>query len=170
MSAAESSEKCDLEAYAEDLLSELIVKFPLKRRPGMLWKRLRVTAGQAFCKPNCICLSSLLLTSKERLRSTLIHEYAHLLAFHRGGQKAANHGAVWKQAMAELGEPPIVRHTYEVERNTRRQSVLLKCKKCGLTFARRRRLPRNRRYLHLDCGGAIECVEVSMLKSTTKPT
>lgn len=91
---------------------------------------------------------------------TLLHEYAHLLAVARHGNKAGNHGPAWQKAMRDLGREPIVRHTYEVERNARRQQVIYKCTKCSKEFARGRKLPRGRKYLHAACGGPIRLVRV----------
>lgn len=146
----------DFERLAVDLLASLCAKFPLGYRPELIWKQLRVTAGLAYFKTGEIALSSLLLTDEERVRSTLIHEYAHLLAVARHGRKAAGHGKAWRQAMIDLGEEPTVRHCYPVERNRARQSVGYVCSKCGQTLVRSRRLPRRRQYVHAACGGPIK--------------
>ena len=146
----------DLEERAERLLQELFERFPLAQPPRLVWKNLRVSAGIAYYRAGAIALSRIVLTTEERMRGTLIHEYAHLLAVHRSGQKGAGHGEPWKLAMRDLGEEPRVRHTYEVRRNTKRQAVAYRCKKCGVVIQRSRRLPRHRKYVHAQCGGGLK--------------
>ena len=144
-----------LEALAEALLDELCASHPLGYRPKVVWKNLRVSAGQAFYRDGMIGLSRLLLTDEDRLKDTLVHEYAHLLAVVRHGRKAANHGPHWQRAMKDLGAEPTVRHRYEVVRNSRRSEVVYRCERCGASIVKARRLPRRRRYVHRDCGGPI---------------
>ena len=150
----------NLEEEAGRILDELCERHPVGYRPAIKWKNLRVTAGSAFYKTGEIVLSRVLLNTRERLENTLKHEYAHLLAVKRDGLKAAGHGKPWKQAMIDIGLPPVVRHSYEVERNQPRQQVHYRCDRCGHTFSRARRLPRRRRYFHVDCGGPIKLVAV----------
>jgi predicted SprT family Zn-dependent metalloprotease len=142
-------------AFAETLLDDLFARFPLGARPKIVWKNLRVTAGMAYYKQNQIGLSRLILTDEARVRDTLTHEYAHLLAVHRKGPKAACHGVSWAGAMLEMGAEPRVRHNYEVRRNRRHMEVVYLCAKCGTRIVRPKRLPRKRRYLHVNCGGEI---------------
>jgi SprT protein len=139
-------------------------RFPLGRRPELLWKGLRVSAGIAYYRINRIGLSRHLLTDEDRLRSTLVHEYAHLLAFERHGQKSVGHGPLWKQAMHDLGAKPERTHCYEVERNTARQVVTYQCRKCGASILRNRRLPRRRKYVHANCGGGLRLVGVDEVR------
>lgn len=123
--------------------------------PTIVWKGYRVTAGMAYYRTGIIGLSKRVLTTPEAVRETLLHEYAHLLAVHRHGRAAANHGPAWQQAMRDLGLEPKVRHTYEVERNSARQKVTYVCTRCGKPIVRTRRLPGKRRYVHVDCGGGL---------------
>jgi len=146
----------ELEVQAEALLDQLCREFPIGYRPVIHWKRLRVTAGQAFFKTGTIALSSLVITDDERLELTLKHEYAHLMAYARHGRRGVTHGEPWKAAMRELGLVPKVRHTYEVARNQARQEVSYECKRCGKTFTRKRVLPKRRHYVHANCGGALK--------------
>lgn len=134
--------------------------FPIKAKPLIVWKSLRVTAGQAFLDRNLICLSSILIHDEARLIETLVHEYAHLLAYHRHGRKGANHGPLWQQAMADLGAKPEVRHRYTVERNQRRRAVIYRCAKCGLEFSKGRMLNKRRKYYHNNCGGQVQFMRV----------
>lgn len=146
---------------AEGLLAEAMARFPLSYTPVLKWKKLRVSAGMAYYRTGTIGLSSLILDTPEKVRLTLLHEYAHLLAVDRHGRKAANHGPLWKQAMLDLGLEPKVRHNYECVRNTRRQRVTYRCQRCGAMIERSRRLPRNRRYMHAQCGGGLRLAAVA---------
>jgi len=143
------------ELYANQLLSDLCQAFPMGYRPELIWKGLRVTAGMAYYQLGRIALSHRVLRDENQVRRTLIHEYAHLLAVHRDEVKGKGHGEAWKQAMRDLGEPPEVRHQYEVERNRPKQTLLYKCNKCGSLIPKSRKFPKGRRYLHVRCGGAI---------------
>ncbi|HVT10818.1 MAG TPA: SprT-like domain-containing protein [Fimbriimonadaceae bacterium] len=149
-----------LSDLAEEILREAMARFPLSYTPVVKWKRLRVSAGMAYYRIGTIGLSSLILDTPEKLRQTLLHEYAHLLAVDRHGRKAANHGVYWKQAMVDLGVEPKVRHNYECVRNTARQTVTYRCQKCGAHIQRSRKLPRNRRYVHARCGGGLRMLSV----------
>ncbi|MBS1706790.1 MAG: SprT-like domain-containing protein [Armatimonadetes bacterium] len=141
---------------AQFMLDEAFLRFPIKKKPLIEWRPYRTTAGRAAFKANAILLSSLVLTDSEKLRDTLLHEYAHLLAFHREGKAAMNHGLAWQQAMRDLGVEPERTHKYDCKRNQSRQVVIYRCDKCGSTFPRKRRLPQRRAYLHRDCGGKIK--------------
>lgn len=145
----------DLKAFAEQLLLETCNSHPMGYIPTLEWRRMPVTAGLAIYSKRTIALSHILMTEPDRVRITLLHEYAHLLAFHRAGRKGAGHGPAWRQAMQDLGLDPKVRHNYEVKRNKLRQEVVYHCKKCGTEIVRRRRLSMRRRYYHSECGGQI---------------
>jgi SprT protein len=149
-----------LAQLAEQILHEAMDSFPIGYVPEIRWKRLRVSAGLAYYRQGAIGLSSILLDTPEKLRETLLHEYAHLLAYHRHGSKAANHGHHWQQAMRDLGLEPKVRHNFSCERNRPRQRVSYRCLKCGAVIERTRRLPRKRTYLHVGCGGRIGFISV----------
>jgi len=143
---------------AESLVAEAFVKFPLARPVVVQWRQYRTTAGMADYRDNAILLSRSLMTDEDRLKDTVLHEYAHLLAFHRAGRAGRGHGAAWRQAMADLGQSPSVRHTYSCTRNTQRQFVHYECATCGTRIVRNRRLPKRRIYLHAGCGGRIRFV------------
>lgn len=137
----------DLRQEAERLLDELCAAHPMGYRPTLVWKgALRVSAGMAYFTRREIGLSPHLLVNLERLRTTLVHEYAHLLAVARHGRGAAGHGVHWRAAMLELGASPEVRHRFEVQRNRPRQIVAYLCRKCGQELRRNRRLPKRRKY------------------------
>lgn len=149
-----------LHQIAEEALAEAAEKFPLSYVAILEWRRYSVTAGMAHYQKGLITLSAIVLKDPEHIRETLLHEYAHLLAFDRHGRKGAGHGKHWKTAMQDLGLEPKVHHHYEVKRNTARQVVVYRCKKCSETFLRKRKFQRGKRYFHVKCGGQISFVEV----------
>lgn len=149
-----------LRAAADAEFARLCREFPLPVTPKLLWKGYRVTAGMAYYRTWAIGLSSRVLTTEDAVRHTLGHEYAHLLAVARHGERAANHGPEWQQAMHDLGLPPTVRHRYQVEKNEARQVVTYRCRRCKTLIERTRRLRSDRKYVHARCGGALELVGV----------
>jgi len=159
-------EAVDLHEFAEKLLAETLAKFPLERPVKLLWKNYRTTAGMADYREHAIYLSKNLLITPDRLRDTLLHEFAHLLAFQRHGRSGAGHGKPWKQAMADLGLEARVHHQYECKRNQVRNPHLYTCNKCGAIIPRRRRLRRFLVYFHVGCGGKI----VKLRQTKGKPT
>lgn len=160
----------ELRVHARQLLNDLMERFPLSYTPQIHWNgRLRVSAGMAYYVDGVIGLSPHLLTDKERLESTLIHEYAHLLAIHRHGRRAAGHGSGWRQAMLDLGQSPTVHHNYPVERNTKSLVVAYQCERCGEMIYRGRRFPRRRVYQHIACGGRIRFAWSKRITPTAEP-
>lgn len=140
-------------------LSRCMGQAPMKHPPEIIWRRLRSSAGLARFQRNEIILSSLILQSIESVESTLVHEYAHLLAFERHGKKAANHGPFWQECMVELGQEPKRCHRYETP--ARQHSIIkYRCKKCGFILERKRLFPKGRIYLHRQCEGRLELLEV----------
>lgn len=141
-------------------LARCFSTFPLKAMPVVEWKPFRTTAGRASFRLNTIQLSFHILQDDAALESTLIHEYAHLLAHHRHGKRGMDHGFAWKKAMRDLGHQPKVTHSFDCARNVSRQVVRYRCQKCGEMLERTRRLPKNRQFVHISCGGPIVFVEV----------
>jgi SprT protein len=134
--------------------------FPLGYQPTIEWRPYRTTAGMAYFRRRAIGLGAAVVTTPERLVDTIVHEYAHLLAFARKGPGGRGHGAAWIQAMVDLGAEPRVRHTYEVARNSARQIVTYRCVRCGTPISRKRRLPRGAKYVHARCGGGLKLESV----------
>lgn len=145
-----------LEHLAEELLTVLTSRFPVGYRPVLIWKNLRVSAGIAYFEKGAIALSRRLLLDEERLESTLVHEYAHLLAYHRHGRQGKGHGAPWKKAMQDLGAAPQVYHSYEVQRNRAKTLYTYRCKRCQVQFVRSRPVKALFRFRHRACGGSLE--------------
>jgi SprT protein len=159
-----------LRAFADSLLQDLCVRFPMGYVPDLTWNpRLRVTAGVAYYKKGAIALSPKVLATEEKLENTLKHEYAHLLAVHRHGRRGTGHGRAWRQAMADLGIEPKVTHAYDVKRNKARQSVAYECARCGVSFNRKRRLPKTRKYVHARCGGDLKLKSVVQVTADETP-
>ena len=155
---------------AQTALAEAIGRFPMSYVPALEWRRYSVTAGMAHYQHGLISLSAVVLKDPEHIRETLLHEYAHLLAYDRHGRKGTGHGKHWKQAMVDLGLEPKVHHHYEVTRNQSRQVVVYRCKKCGVSFERKRQFQRRKKYFHQRCGGQITLVEVQRATLPTETT
>lgn len=152
-----------LRAFAASLLDDLQIRFPLRKEPHLVWKAMRVSAGIAHYRKWEIRLSTSILDDEAKVRDTLIHEYAHLLAVERNGPREAGHGKGWQLAMRDLGAEPSVRHSYPVERNQKRQRVVYRCQKCGTEFSRARRLPSRRHYVHATCGGGLRLLRIERI-------
>jgi len=142
---------------AESLLNELVSVYPIQKgMPRIIWRKMSVSAGKAYFERNEIILSKVLITDRLRLQDTLVHEFAHLLAYHRHGRAGIGHGPPWRQAMKDLGAPPEVYHNYPVERRKRPRPYAFKCSKCGENFTRAKPLKSGYRYVHRGCGGYIK--------------
>ena len=156
-----------LRIFAQAHLEKLSQDFPLGYEPELIWRGYRVTAGLAYYRKGVIGLSHRVLKDEKAVLETLTHEYAHLLAVARHGQRGAGHGPAWKQAMFDLGQEPKVRHNYEVEHNISRQAVTYQCIRCGKEFVRARRFPKRQRYIHVNCGGDLKLRKVERVTGDT---
>lgn len=159
----------ELIRLSEGWLQELIHRHPTGRPVQLIWKGLRVSAGMAYYPSHRIALSNRVLKTPRTTYETLVHEYAHLLAFTRGQalgkpREGAGHGPMWQQAMLELGATPKVRHNYAVERNRSKQTFCYRCERCRAEFTRSRRLKPGRVYVHVRCGGRLRLVNVELNK------
>jgi len=139
----------------QNALKEAALVCPLKREVAVRWKNYPVTAGRAYLRESLICLSTSILTTPERVRETLLHEYAHLVVFERSGPKARPHGREWRGVMQTLGLAPCVTHSYDCVRRTRPKPYAVRCESCGARLPRARPLNRSRLYKHVGCGGRI---------------
>ena len=156
-----------LAQLAESWLDELMQAIPLRSRPVIEWRGYRVSAGMAYFRARVIGLSRHVIRNAEQLHTTLVHEYAHLVAYERHGRAGAGHGPAWRQAMIELGAQPKRTHQYEVQRNQAKKEVGYQCLKCGAIIKRKRRLPKNRLYLHATCMGRLAfSYEISLDKES----
>jgi predicted SprT family Zn-dependent metalloprotease len=145
----------EFERVIEEAKREAAMALPLRREVRTVWKNYPVTAGRAFIQESVICLSRKLLTTRERVRDTWLHEYAHLYVFEKHGRQVPPHGREWRAAMLELGLTPKATHDYECERRRMPRPYACACERCGLILQRTRPLKRNREYHHIGCGGRI---------------
>lgn len=108
-------------------------------------KRMRSTAGRAFWPESRVELNPKLIEiSLEKVRRTLLHELAHLLAYHRcGRRRIAPHGAEWQVACADLGIPD-ERATHRLPLPSRQQQKRWRyvCPHCGEGIERVRQMKR----------------------------
>ena len=141
------------EDWAAEALRLARATLPTARAPKMTWANYRTAAGRAFFREFEIRLSSVVLTTEEQVRDTVIHEYAHLYVFENFGMKARPHGSEWRAAMKVLGGQPKATHNYPVERKSMRRTISYKCDVCGWVLERVKRFKRNRIYTHVGCGG-----------------
>lgn len=102
-------------------------------------------------------LSGELAQDRNIYRITFLHELAHAWAYHAGFPNA-KHNRVWKYYAERLGivaNRLIYAPHLGKERVRREPKAIAKCSKCGQTILRRRKLPKNRVYVHTSCGGTI---------------
>lgn len=111
--------------------------------------RMRTAAGRAFTKGGAIELNPRLqdLAAEIRdaeLRSTFLHELAHLFAFARAGKKRiAPHGPEWRAACHDLGIPGEDRcHALDFQARRLVRKFAYACPACGAEIRRVRRLRR----------------------------
>lgn len=107
--------------------------------------RMRSTAGRAFWPEVRVELNPRLIQlSIAEVRRTLLHELAHLLAYHRSGRRRiAPHGIEWKQACIDLGIPG-EKATHQLALPSVRQKRKWKyvCPQCGEGLERVRKMKR----------------------------
>ncbi len=111
--------------------------------------RMRTAAGRAFTRESRIELNSRLQdlpegAREEELRSTFLHELAHLVAFARAGRKRIQpHGAEWQQACRDLGIPGENRcHSLDFKPRRIARKFAYTCPHCRAVIHRVRRLSR----------------------------
>ena len=97
------------------------------------------------------------INDEDRVRLTILHEVAHALTEGHG------HDAVWKAKLLEIGGDgkrcysSVDTNTIETKRSNKLYKLV--CQKCGAdNFGRYRR--KMNRYMHPNCGGKLESVEL----------
>ena len=112
----------------------------------VVWnKRMRTTAGRAFWPEGKIELNPILeKVAPEEVRSTLLHELAHLVAYARAGRRRISaHGAEWRQACSDLGIPgERATHTLPLPGRTMQKKWRYTCPACSEVFDRVRKMKR----------------------------
>lgn len=116
----------------------------LAKRVTVIWNhRMRSAAGRAAWPDARVELNPRLLSiSLAEVRRTLMHELAHLLAFHRAGRrKIAPHGREWQRACADLGIPGEgATHLLPLPAIKQRKRWRYQCPHCSREFDRARRI------------------------------
>jgi len=100
---------------------------------------------------------------EESLVDTFLHELAHCfdhLANQSGKSYRLAHGSGWKAWAEALGIEPVRCGESRQLRSLAesRLKVVAVCERCGFELHRLRRLPRRRRYLHIQCGGRFKVI------------
>ena len=106
---------------------------------------MRTTAGRAFWPEAKIELNPKLEElAPDEVKSTLLHELAHLVAYARAGRKRINaHGVEWRQACADLGIPrERATHSLPLPGRTMQKKWRYACPACGEGFDRVRKMKR----------------------------
>ena len=98
-----------------------------------------------------------------KLVETFLHELAHCLDHltnQNGKPYRRAHGPGWQRWASALGILPERCGESEALRqlHAQRLRVVAICKKCGFELQRLKRLPRNRKYSHTDCGGTFKMI------------
>ncbi len=132
------------ELCREHRLDELAERVEVRWNP-----RMRTAAGRAFTKIWRIELNPRLQSLPEgqrerELRSTFLHELAHLFATARSpGRRIAPHGDEWRAACADLGIPGEDRcHDLGFEPRRHAKKYAYTCPACDAVIERVRRLRR----------------------------
>jgi predicted SprT family Zn-dependent metalloprotease len=108
-------------------------------------QRMRSTAGRAFWPEGRIELNPRLLDfAPDEVRSTMLHELAHLLAYARAGRRRIKaHGAEWRQACRELGIPhESVTHSLPLPSREMAKKWRYTCPVCQESIERVRKMKR----------------------------
>jgi SprT protein len=106
--------------------------------------RLRSTAGYARYPSWIIELNPRLREFEGQVQRTLLHELAHLLAYHRAGRrKIEPHGPEWRLACSDLGIPgESARHSLPLPRREVKRNYVYACAHCGAKAFRVRKFRR----------------------------
>jgi len=97
------------------------------------------------------------------LIETFLHELAHCLDHltNQTGQPYRRaHGKGWQEWAVALGIVPsrCGKSAALNEIHEKRLKIVAVCKKCGFELKRLKRLARNRKYIHPECGGRLKLV------------
>ena len=138
---------------------EQIAMIPLKKSHAT--RRLGAYVSRGV-EPVCIRLQ--FSQEPDNLKHTFLHEVAHACdhlsgkGWHKSYRRA--HGPSWKSWANALGISSKSCGGSEAVRALHQQRLKLVavCQKCGTEFHRVRRLNRNRKYTHQQCGGRIKAV------------
>jgi len=113
---------------------------------AVVWNpRMRSTAGYAKYPAWRIELNPRLHEFEGQIQRTMLHELAHLVAYHRAGnRRIAPHGTQWRSACAELGiADESARHDLPLPQRQVRRRHLYCCPQCHHVIARVHKFARN---------------------------
>lgn len=116
------------------------------RLVSVIWNhRLKSTAGFASFPSWKIELNPRLRQLEGQVQRTLLHELAHLIAYHRAGRRRIEpHGVEWQKACAEVGIPgETARHRLPLPRREVARNLIYACSHCGLVVKRVRKFSRH---------------------------
>ena len=163
MNVEKLSAKLNLEARIESALAvngksalpDRVATLPVRRSHAL--KRLGSYVAHG---DNPVEIRLQFVVEEEVLVDTFLHELAHCLdhLFNQPGKRYRSaHGHGWKRWAEALGIDPVRcgESTTLKRLHAERVKVVAVCKRCGFELKRLKRLPRNRRYLHPECGGRL---------------
>jgi predicted SprT family Zn-dependent metalloprotease len=142
----------DLKLAWQSVLSESLARLAqhtsddFAERIIVVWnRRMRSTAGRAYWPEAKVELNPRLLgINMLEVQRTLLHELAHLLAYHRSGRrKIAPHGVEWRNACVDLGIPNEgVTHSLPLPSRKQKIKWRYSCRHCDNTLNRVRKIKR----------------------------
>ena len=158
-----------IENLARQKLAELRAKarefYGVEIDPEISFDLMGMAAGQANYRKNKIRLNRELLEKykSDFIEQTVPHEYAHLVAYRKFGNRIRPHGKEWRWIMQALGAEPRRTHNYRVSpaRKCRRFTYQCNCpgKDYQLTSIRHNRIKKGNHYFCSKCKGQLIFVE-----------
>lgn len=135
----------DLTEKCREILREIDLAGAAKLVSVQWNHRLRSTAGYASFPSWKIELNPKLKEFEGQVQRTLLHELAHLVAYHRAGRrKIEPHGAEWQQACVDVGIPgETARHRLPLPRHEVKRNYVYACAYCGFIVKRVKKFSRH---------------------------
>ena len=149
----------------EELRVKTLELFGMEIDPEISFDLRGMAAGQANYKENRIRLNRELLGkyTSDFIEQTVPHEYAHLVAYRKFGNRIRPHGKEWRSVMLALGAEPRRTHNYRVAPARKCRRFLYKCKCLGkdyqLSSIRHNRIKKGFHYFCSKCKGQLLFVE-----------
>jgi SprT protein len=140
--AEDSSQRTGRDEELEEQCRQLLLNLGIKTATELIsvnWNpRLRSTAGYAAYPSWRIELNPRLIGFEGQVARTLMHELAHLVAYHRAGRRRIEpHGNEWRQACADLGIPgEAAHHRLPFPRSKMQRNHAYQCPACGFVVSR----------------------------------
>ena len=133
--------------------------------PKVTYKLKGHTAGRASYIKEEVMVNYYLLDNNEEhyLKTTIGHEYAHLVAFKYFGWKAVGgkpHGSHWKAVMRSFGLKPSRCHSYKTKSARKTRKFLYYCPSCekdaNVSTVIHNRIKKGRVYQHRGCSKPLK--------------